>query len=186
MRFFKLFLVLAGMHLLLTSCAGRQETADSKDQGRFTQHYEESDFQITENRDFSVELLPDSGSLTTGPNTVQVIIHNRQDMDVEGAEVTATLFKVGNRQETEKSLTALERGAGIYIFEPVVQSPGHWRMQVAVAKAKTADSAVFDFPEVKPGSETDAGESDVSDHFHDQGHTHSNGHDHTHNPPSSE
>jgi hypothetical protein len=118
--------------------------------------------------------------LTTGENTVQVIVHNKQDLDVEGAQVAATLFKVGEGEETQRQLTASERGAGIYIFEPEIDSPGHWRMRVSVAKGAVQDTAGFDFPNVRPASETPMQTKESASAAGGHTHTHADGHGHAH------
>jgi hypothetical protein len=134
-------LVLAAL-LLSLACAGAHTQG-----GQFTQHYGDSLFEITQNQIFSVELLL-SGPLGVGENSMQMVVHNRQDQDVEGAEVKVRAFPEG-QEPSARTHEASDLGHGLYSVHHVeVASPGRLIVAVDVSKGGESGTAYFEFPEV--------------------------------------
>jgi hypothetical protein len=128
--------------ILLSGCAAPAMQTHSH-QGDFTKHYDESLFQITEKGMFSVEMVIKEHDLKTGVNLVDLIIHDKNDRDVVGAEITVTPWMpdMGHGVFEKPSIT--EKGGGLY------EISGHWELRVNIAKDGMEDSTVFDFPDVK-------------------------------------
>jgi hypothetical protein len=116
----------------------------------FTKHYEESLFEVTKNGIFSVEMVIKEHGLVTGINTVDLIVHDKDDKDVVGAEITVTPWMpdMGHGVFEQPFLT--ERGGGLYNVENIILvMSGHWELRVNIKWDGTEDIAVFDFPDVK-------------------------------------
>ncbi len=158
---------------LLAGCAGTQQ--QSGESAAFTQHYDDTRFQVTEEELYSVELLMDQGTLVTGENSFQAVVHNRQDKDVPGAEVTATAYKPQSPDATRQQVKGVDRDGGLYTFRGLdIATPGHWKLAVRVNKSGDTDTAVFDFRDVAAPT----GKQEASPAPAMQGHAHDNGHDH--------
>jgi hypothetical protein len=112
--------------------------------GEFSQHYGDSLFEITRNEMFSVELLR-TEPLGVGENSIQMIVHNRKDQDVEGARVTVRAFPAGQEQSAQ-AYVASDLGHGLYSVHHVgIPSPGNWVLAVDVSKGRDEGSAYFEF-----------------------------------------
>ncbi len=158
--------------LLLAGCAGTQK--QPSDSAAFSQHYSDTLFQVTEKELYSVELLMDQGTLTTGENSFQAVVHNRQDQDVPGAEVTAAAFKPQSPDATRQQVSGMDRDGGLYTFRGLdIEEAGHWQLAVTVNKGGDTDTAVFDFHDVAAPT----GKQGASPEPAMQGHAHDNGHD---------
>lgn len=134
------FIIIAGCASTVTGPHGHDE---------FTKHYEESMFEITKNGLFSVELVVKEHKLQTGVNEIDLIIHDKNDEDVVGAEVTVTPWmpEMGHGVFERPSVT--ERGGGLYSVDNIILTMGgHWELRINVMKDNLEDSAVFDFPDV--------------------------------------
>jgi hypothetical protein len=133
---------------LFAGCAATGTQPHTHDQ--FTQHYEDSLFKVTEKGMFSVELVIKEHELRTGMNMVELIIHDRKDKDVIGAEVTVTPWMPEMGHGVFENPVITERGGGLYSVENIILiMKGHWELRVAVKKEGLEDTVVFDFPDVK-------------------------------------
>jgi hypothetical protein len=122
--------------------------------GKFTRHYAESLFQVADKGLYSVEMLVIGNELKTGINTVDVIVHDKNDADVMGAEITVTPWMPEMGHGVKEEPTVIERGGGLYSVENVeISMPGHWELRVEVKKGKVEDTVVFDFPDVHTAGE---------------------------------
>ncbi|MFP4071853.1 MAG: FixH family protein [Desulfovibrionales bacterium] len=163
-------LTILGMALLLASCAGT--TGSNAD--RFTQHYSGTTFEVTEKELFSVELLVPGDALSTGRNNLRMIIHNRQDNDVSGADIQGTLYRPDSPVDSGQTFEAEDLGDGLYSMPVTVESPGDWRLQVMILQP-SRDVATFDFQNVGSPPDPRASREPAQ-----QGHTHADGHGHDH------
>ena len=66
--------------IILAGCAMAGEKAHMHNS--FTKHYEQSLFKVTGKGMFSVEMVVKEHALTTGVNSVDLIIHDKNDKDV--------------------------------------------------------------------------------------------------------
>ena len=116
----------------------------------FTKHYEDSLFKITESGMYSVEMVIKEHELITGINAVDVIVHDKNDRDVVGAEVTITPWMPEMGHGVFEDPVITERGGGLYSVENVILiMGGHWELRIEVKNGDMEDSVTFDFPDVK-------------------------------------
>lgn len=118
-------------------------------EGKFTQHYANSLFKVTEHGLFSVEMLIIGNELKVGPNDMDIIVHDKQDHDVMGAELTVTPFMPAMGHGAMEKPVVTERGGGLYGVENVApMMSGQWEIKVKVKSGGDEDTAVFNFPHV--------------------------------------
>lgn len=133
---------------ILMSCAAGRKHDHKHDQ--FTQHYDNSLFQITEKGLFSVEMVVKEHGLKTGMNELDIIIHDKNDRDVIGAGVTVTPWMPEMGHGVFDAPVVTEKGGGLYTVENIILiMSGHWELRVSVKQDEREDKAVFDFPDVK-------------------------------------
>jgi hypothetical protein len=129
-----------------------------------TKHYEESMFQVTKNGLYSVEMVIKDKELTAGVNSVDIIIHNKYDKDVIGANVTVTPWMPEMGHGVFEDPVITERGGGLYTVENIILiMSGHWELKINIKSdeiengetSKWEDDIVFDFPGVKVAGEHD-------------------------------
>jgi len=138
-------------------CAGTQEmtmTSMSQQevaQPEVTKHYEQSLVKWTDNDLFSIEMVIPEKNLRMGNNSLEIIVHDKNDKDVPGAEVTVAPWMPAMGHGVMEKPQVMERGGGLYSVTNIVLSmTGHWQLQIKVAKDGMEDSAAFEFPEVGP------------------------------------
>ena len=121
----------------------------------FSQHYWDSDFQITGNAVFGVEMMHQYETLTTDTQYLHVMVHNRQDQDIPGAGVYMTGFMPEDQDATRFERKLHHDGSGLYtLTDPPIPRPGHWRLAVTVKHRFKEDRAVFDFHRVQAAEAT--------------------------------
>jgi len=117
-------------------------------------HYEESLFKVTEKGLFSVEMVIKGKELKTGVNTLDIIVHDKHNKDVVGAEITITPWMPSMGHGVFEKPVVTERGGGLYsVGNIILIMGGHWELRVQVKKNGLTDSVTFDFPDIK-SSET--------------------------------
>ncbi len=133
------FLALAGS----VPCAAAGSDTSSEET-LFTKHFNDSLFMITENGEFSVEILPDEREYRIGKDVIGIVIHNRHDEDVEGAKISISFEPAGdNTQEP----VIRDKGDGLYTVKNLsLQREGEWKMIIRINRKKVEDSAMFSFP----------------------------------------
>jgi FtsP/CotA-like multicopper oxidase with cupredoxin domain len=142
-----IFMILAGYAF---SSAQQQEHAHDK----FTKHLEDSTLKVTDQGLFSVELSIPEKRLLVGVNSVELIIHDKRDRDVEKAKVTVTPWMPEMGHGVFSPLTVTEKGNGLYRVDNIVLvMGGHWEIRVNVKRGKEEDNLVFDFPFVRTTDE---------------------------------
>jgi hypothetical protein len=132
-------IILAGF-CLVSFCCG--------DAVAFTKHFNGSLFKITEKALFSVEILLDEKEYKIGKNVIGVVIHNKDDEDVEGADIVISL-RDDQGQTMAASPAIREKGDGLYTVANLeLQRKGKWELSIAIKKKKNEDSVTFVFPDV--------------------------------------
>jgi len=122
----------------------------AQQEGKFTKHYADSRFEVTEHGLFSVELLIPGNALKVGPNTADIIVHDQEDHDVMGADITVVLMMPMMGHGAMEKPVITERGGGLYGVENLVPvMGGQWDLTVTVKYGGNQDSAVFNFPDVR-------------------------------------
>ncbi|GAB4388530.1 MAG: hypothetical protein Kow0025_08400 [Thermodesulfovibrionales bacterium] len=117
--------------------------------GGFTKHFKESRFEVARGGLFSVEALLIDGTLHEGVNNFDLVIHDSQDGDVAGAEVSAVARAKGGAQAAEARVEESDIHGLYGVRDLEISAPGDWELTVRVKKGAQADEAVFDFPGVK-------------------------------------
>ncbi|MGC2061972.1 MAG: FixH family protein [Thermodesulfovibrionales bacterium] len=109
----------------------------------FTKHFKETFFAITGKAEFSIEILPDEKEYKIGRNMVGIVVHNKHDEDVEGADLTVTV------EGMAEGITVKEKGGGLYLASNLdLQRQGTWKLVIQVRNKSVADSAAFMFPAI--------------------------------------
>ncbi len=117
---------------------------------KFTKHYDKSLYEVTKKGMFGVEMVVKEHVLKTGVNSLDLIIHDINDKDVVGAEITVTPWmpEMGHGVFDKPLIT--EKGGGLYTVENIILvMSGHWELRVNIKNYWNEDSVVFDFPDVK-------------------------------------
>jgi hypothetical protein len=127
-------------------CSG--DTTYAAGKPKFTKHFNESLFNITDNGLFSVEILMDDKEYPKlGKDVIGLVIHNEYDKDVEGAEIRITAMPEGLAGTSAPVIK--EKGDGLYTVSNInLKKGGKWELKIGVKKAKLEDSASFLFPDV--------------------------------------
>jgi hypothetical protein len=114
-----------------------------------TKHYEGSLHSMMDNGEFSVEiLLPDSG-LEMGVNKIDLILHDKGDKDVPGANITVTPWMPEMDHGVSEPPTVQEKGGGLYIVEDLTFTmTGKWELRLKIVKGDIEDTAVIALPMV--------------------------------------
>lgn len=115
-----------------------------------TKHYEESVFKFTVNKLFGVEMVLEGNELRKGLNRLDLIIHDRNDRDVEGAEITVTPWMTDMGHGVAEKPVVVEKGGGLYRLENIdIVMAGNWELRVEVKKGGAEDGVVFVFAGMK-------------------------------------
>ena len=109
---------------------------------KFTKHFNETLFAISEKGQVSIELLLDEKEYKIGKGVVGIVVHDRHDGDVEGAKLMVT---TGGSAEP---LKVTEKGGGLYLVpSDGLPKDGRWELRIAVKTGKIDDRAAFSYPE---------------------------------------
>ena len=142
--------------LLLAGCAANNQmqmhenAAADHHQDDFAKHVEGSTLRFTENGLFGVELVVPDERLAIGINRLDLIIHDKNHRDIEGAAVTVTPWMPEMGHGAFSVPEVEEKGGGLYSVSSIVMiMGGHWEMRVAIKKGDLEDSVVFDFPVIR-------------------------------------
>ncbi|HET6514664.1 MAG TPA: hypothetical protein VFG09_05840 [Thermodesulfovibrionales bacterium] len=142
-------LLAAVLCLFTVSVASATHTGDGGSDGkkaRFTKHFNETLFQISEKGEFSVEvLLDDKEYPKLGKNVIGIVIHNKHDQDVEGADITLSLLSDG--QDVTGSPFVKEKGDGLYTVADLdLSKERKGELRVKIRQKEVQDTAVFVLP----------------------------------------
>jgi len=112
----------------------------------FTRHYEHSHFGVTNNGDFSVEVIFREGTLKLGLNEMDIIVHDKLDSDVTGGNVSVTPWMPDHGHGTAMVPMVMERGGGTYSARNIdITMPGRWQLKINISNVRTSDEATFEF-----------------------------------------
>ena len=145
--------ILSLMILGLVSWTGCATTQTAHDDGGMhapmTQHYEDSIFKVTENGEFSIEVLFPDKKVEMGVNNVDLIIHNKHDKDVAGAMITVKPWMPSMGHGVMEIPVVHEKGGGLYNIKNVVFSmTGNWELWLEITSGSTTDTAKVSLPPV--------------------------------------
>ena len=113
---------------------------------KFTKHFDDSLFKVTEKELFSVEIITDKKEFKIDKKTAGIIIHDRKDTDVEGADIRVTRWLSKNGQGSEEVLAVKEISGGLYTVDNIdLKRGGNWELRVKIKKGNSEDSVTFYF-----------------------------------------
>ena len=142
--------------LLLAGCAANNQMAQQgheeadHHQADFAKHFESSTLQFTEKGLFGVEMVIPDKRLTTGINKLDLIVHDKDHADIEGATVTVTPWMPEMGHGAFSGTEVAEKGGGLYSVGNIIMiMGGHWEVQVDIKKGDLEDRVVFDFPFIR-------------------------------------
>ena len=148
--------IIVFLTLLLAGCAAnnqmvQQEHAEADHhQADFAKHFEGSTLQFTEKGLFGVEMVIPDKRLAIGINKLDLIVHDRDHGDIEGATVTVTPWMPEMGHGAFSATEVAEKGGGLYSIGNIVMiMGGHWEMRVDIKKGDLEDRVVFDFPLIR-------------------------------------
>lgn len=144
-----IFVMLIVLLYPLSALAAGDHSHHGAGDQKFTQHFSDSLFKITEKGRFSVEVVLKGKELTVGINTVEIVIHDSRDTDVLGAKIEVIPWMPGHGHGVEDKPTITEKGGGLYRIENInFTMGGDWQLKMKIRKADREDSVVFDFPDI--------------------------------------
>src|SRR5664279_4714835 len=99
--------------LVLSAVICFGDTTYASEKPKFTKHFNESLFNITDKGLFSVEILLDDKEYPKlGKNVIGLVIHNEYDKDVDEAEIKITVMPEG--QAWADATVIKDKGDGLY------------------------------------------------------------------------
>ena len=133
--------------VLICPYATHAKAADAQGPQR---HYKESSFKVTDKGLFGVELVVKGDKLKVGSNSIDIIIHDKDDKDVTGAELSVTPRMSSMGHGVLEKPVIMERGGGVYSVDNVdLPTGGNWELKIRIKKHAMEDNTIFDFPDVK-------------------------------------
>jgi hypothetical protein len=133
---------------LLVSLPVEASGKDTSDKNIFTKHFNETLFDITENANFSVEILLDDKEYDIGKDVTGIVIHGKGDKDVAGAELKIAYKNLKTAKTTPAEIKITDRGNGLYIVSGLdLERDGRWELLITVKKGSLEDSVGFVFPD---------------------------------------
>jgi hypothetical protein len=115
-----------------------------------TQHFKDTAFGISEKGEYSVEAILPGGGPKVGVNKIDIIIHNKEDKDVAGADLIVTPWMPSMNHGVKEKPVIRERGGGLYAISNVVfNMMGDWELRINILKGETADKVYLKLPDIK-------------------------------------
>ena len=126
-----------------------RHSAHAADKSKFTKHFNESLFNITDKDLFSVEILMDDKEYAKlGKGVIGIVIHNQYDKDVAGVDIELTSV-MPDRQVNADTPTIKDKGNGLYTVSNInLKKEEQWELKINLKKKKLKDSTSFLFPNV--------------------------------------
>lgn len=129
--------------------AGSREGHDLAEKVLFTKHFKESLFDVTEHAAYSLEVLLDDSEYKIGKDVIGIVVHDKRDEDVIGAELTIVQKDLATHETAPVKLTVTDKKNGLYIVSGLdLKKDGKWELLITVRKAGVEDRVKFIFPDV--------------------------------------
>jgi hypothetical protein len=133
---------------LLVTLPVEASEKDGSENRIYTKHFNETLFDITENADFSVEVLLDDKEYDIGKDVIGIVIHGKGDKDVAGAELTLKQKNVETGETIPTEVTITDRGNGLYIISGLdLEKDDRWELSIEIKKDSREGSVGFIFPD---------------------------------------
>lgn len=141
-------IIITGFCLLIAGATYAHEDHDSNGEKKFTKHFQETLFDITEHAAFSVEILLNNKEYNIGRGVIGLVVHDDKDSDVKGAKITITHKDLKTAEIASEPLTITDKNNGLYIVSGLnLQRAGRWELDVTVKKGNVKDSVKFILPD---------------------------------------
>ena len=126
-----------------------RHSAHAADKSKFTKHFNESLFNITDNGLFSVEILMDDREYAKlGKGVIGILIHDQYDKDMAGVDIEITAVMPNGKVSTDAP-TVKDKGKGLYTVSGInLEKEGQWELKISLKKKTSKDSTSFLFPNV--------------------------------------
>ncbi len=132
--------------LVLTPIYASGEDPDKK--RIFTKHFQETLFDITEDASFSIEILLDDKEYDIGKNVIGIVVHNKDDKDVKGVELTFSYKNLATGENAPDTPVITDKGNGLYIVSGLdLQKEDRWELGISLKKDDVEDRVSFILPD---------------------------------------
>lgn len=109
---------------------------------KFTKHFNESLFRITEKEEFSIEVLLDDKEYKIGKGVIGIVVHDKNDNDVKFADIKISY------QDMKETPVVTEKGHGVYVVSNLnIKREGKWELNIKVKQYRKKDETTFTFPD---------------------------------------
>jgi len=137
--------------LIMLAGYATSETAHGEGEAHapMTKHYGDTLFKVTDNGEYSVEVLLPDQKVEMGVNKVDIIIHDKNDRDVAGADITVTPWMPSMDHGVMEKPVINEKGGGLYSVTNVVFSmTGEWELRLRISVGSTTDTVAIALPPI--------------------------------------
>ena len=129
-----------------------------------TRYFESSQFTMSDEKTFGIELMLPDKRLKEGENTIELAIHDRAGNDVEGAAISVSYGVPADEYSGEARPVITERGGGFYTVENIIVTKGgDWEVSIAIKTDISEDTATFPFSSVEISVDEEVSPTDSTD-----------------------
>ncbi len=144
-----LFPLILGLIMLAGHATSETAHGEGEAHAPMTKHYGDTLFKVTDNGEYSVEVLLPDQKVEMGVNKVDIIIHDRNDRDVAGADITVTPWMPSMDHGVMEKPVINEKGGGLYSVTNVVFSmTGEWELRLRISVGSTTDTVAIALPPI--------------------------------------
>ena len=144
-----LFPLILGLIMLAGYATSETAHGEGEAHAPMTKHYGDTLFKVTDNGEYSVEVLLPDQKVEMGVNKVDIIIHDRNDRDVAGADITVTPWMPSMDHGVMEKPVINEKGGGLYSVTNVVFSmTGEWELRLRISVGSTTDTVAIALPPI--------------------------------------
>ena len=144
-----LFPLILGLIMLAGYATSETAHGEGEAHAPMTKHYGDTLFKVTDDGEFSVEVLLPDQKVEMGVNKVDIIIHDRNDRDVAGADITVTPWMPSMDHGVMEKPVINEKGGGLYSVTNVVFSmTGEWELRLRISVGSTTDTVAIALPPI--------------------------------------
>lgn len=123
-------------------CAQNPVEKTGAGKAKFTKHFNESLFRITEKEEFSIEVLLDDKEYKIGKGVIGIVVHDKNDDDVKIADIKISY------QDMKETPVVIEKGHGVYVVSNLnIKREGKWELNIKVKQYRKKDETTFTFPD---------------------------------------
>jgi len=144
-----LFPLILGLIMLAGYATSETAHGEGEAHAPMTKHYGDTLFKVTDDGEYSVEVLLPDQKVEMGVNKVDIIIHDRNDRDVAGADITVTPWMPSMDHGVMEKPVINEKGGGLYSVTNVVFSmTGEWELRLRISVGSTTDTVAIALPPI--------------------------------------